>query len=224
MTPDQLRAMGLPVPEDLQTTAPVTTEIPIEAVSATESLPSAQTPVPAEMPVAAVSVPEYLPQAQAPAPVELPAEVAVAPVEVAPLAENIEERKKEILPDLESEKKPAPEQVKEGLTGSASPAAAVAAIIPKDPMIAKIEQIMIEDVEAEYKKMTPGQQAQFRQAGEETAGLIRVLLNKTKVNIKKIVKLIIKWLKLISGVNRYFLMQEAKIKADKIVSLKDKIT
>ncbi|HZJ41757.1 MAG TPA: hypothetical protein VFD51_01950 [Patescibacteria group bacterium] len=60
-------------------------------------------------------------------------------------------------------------------------------------------------------------------AGEDTTAKINLLLNKTKIKVDKIISLIKKWLKIIPGINHFFLEQEAKIKADKIINIKDKV-
>jgi len=74
-----------------------------------------------------------------------------------------------------------------------------------------------------FLAMTPIKQKEFKEEGEKTAKKINILLDSTKINLGKIVDLIRRWLKLITGVNRFFLDQEAKIKADKIIDLKNKI-
>lgn len=88
--------------------------------------------------------------------------------------------------------------------------------------IKKVENILQEGLEETYKKMDPVLQAQFKAQGEDTARAINLLINKAKVKIKEIVDLVIKWLKLIPGVNRFFIEQEAKIKADKLMEEKRK--
>lgn len=90
----------------------------------------------------------------------------------------------------------------------------------KSPELEKIEDVLQEDLEDIYFKMSPEKQAEFRQAGEQTASKIAQLLGETKIKIKKILELIRNWLKIIPGVNRFFLEQEAKIKTDKILDLK----
>ncbi|MFA7314483.1 MAG: hypothetical protein WC025_00945 [Candidatus Magasanikbacteria bacterium] len=91
--------------------------------------------------------------------------------------------------------------------------------IIKDEITLKIEKVMEDGLEDAYKELTPVQQQEFKIKGEETAWKIRQVLKKTKVKIKEIFKLLLDWLKLLPGVNRFFLEQEAKIKADKIISL-----
>jgi len=86
----------------------------------------------------------------------------------------------------------------------------------------QIEHIMAKDLEKIYLNLSPAKQKEFKIKGEQTAGEINKLLNKVKVKAKEIVRLIIKWLSLIPGVNKFFLEQEAKIKADEILRLKEK--
>ena len=68
--------------------------------------------------------------------------------------------------------------------------------------------------------MNNQEQVAFKKAGEETVAQIDVLLSETKLRINKIIDLIKKWLKMIPGVNKFFLEQEAKIKTDKIIKIK----
>lgn len=95
-------------------------------------------------------------------------------------------------------------------------------IIPqvKDEMTQKIEKIMEEDLKDAFLELTPVQKQEFKIKGDEVLGKIRLLMNKTKINIKKIIKLLLSWLKILPGINKFFLEQEAKIKADKILALK----
>ncbi|MFH1405047.1 MAG: hypothetical protein ABIH21_03035 [Patescibacteria group bacterium] len=86
----------------------------------------------------------------------------------------------------------------------------------KDKITQEIEELMSEDLTEMFLQMTPQEQEEFKIKGEQTASTIRELVTKTKLNTKKIFHLIKSWLKLIPGVNRFFLEQEAKIKTDKI--------
>ena len=88
--------------------------------------------------------------------------------------------------------------------------------------IAEIDGILSEGLNEVYLKMNPAQQAEFKKTGEETVTKINKLLTETKVKVNKIIDLIRRWLKLIPGVNKFFLEQEVKIKADKIIKLKNK--
>lgn len=99
--------------------------------------------------------------------------------------------------------------------------APVRAVAPtKDPALQRIEDIMGEDLTDAFLKLSPERQQKFKEKGEETASKIQQIIEGAKVNTKKIFDLIRKWLKMIPGINRFFLEQEAKIKTDKILSLK----
>ena len=84
----------------------------------------------------------------------------------------------------------------------------------------QIDEILAEGLNDVFLSMTPKQQKEFQEEGQKTVTKINKLLNHTKVKIKNIINLITKWLRLIPKVNKYFLEQEAKIKADKIMKLK----
>lgn len=83
----------------------------------------------------------------------------------------------------------------------------------------EIEDVLSEDLLDVYTSMTPEQQAQFKTKGEETAGKIAQMLESVRVQSQRVLSLIKDWLKIIPGVNRFFLEQEAKIKTDKILTL-----
>ena len=103
-----------------------------------------------------------------------------------------------------------------------TPVVAPAPVVrPSDPLTQRIESILEEDLTDLYLSLSPKGRQAFKQKGEETLSKIRLLLNQTKVNAKKIFQLIREWLKVIPGVNRFFLEQEAKIKTDKILFTKE---
>lgn len=89
--------------------------------------------------------------------------------------------------------------------------------VQMDRLEEEIDDILEEDLKELYVAMPPQKQAEFREKGEETRSKIRQLVDAAKVNAKKIFALIRGWLKIIPGVNRFFLEQEAKIKTDKIL-------
>lgn len=91
----------------------------------------------------------------------------------------------------------------------------------RDALTIQIEHIMEEGLQEAYKELSTVEQQEFKIKGEETAWEIRALMKQAKLKIKTIFKLLIEWLKLLPGVNRFFLEQEAKIKVDKIISLKN---
>lgn len=88
--------------------------------------------------------------------------------------------------------------------------------------LAAIDNILAEGLNEVFLKMKPEQQREFKKRGEETATKINQLLSQARFKVSRIINLIKRWLKLIPGVNRFFLEQEAKIKTDKILKIKDK--
>ena len=92
--------------------------------------------------------------------------------------------------------------------------------LQKTADLVEIESILSQGIENIYDGLSPEKQWEFKKKGEETALKISLLLQKTKVKVKNIIKLIKDWLKIIPGINKFFLEQEAKIKADKLLNLK----
>ncbi len=86
--------------------------------------------------------------------------------------------------------------------------------------IKEIDDILAYGLNDIFLSLSSEKQQEFKKKGEQTRDKINQLLNSAKLSIGKIVILIKKWLSLIPKVNRYFLEQEAKIKADKIIKLK----
>jgi len=84
----------------------------------------------------------------------------------------------------------------------------------------QIESILANGLADLYIKMPTDKQQEFKLAGEQTAHKINSLLDQAKVKVKEIIDLIRKWLLIIPGVNKFFLEQEAKIKADEVMRLK----
>ncbi len=104
----------------------------------------------------------------------------------------------------------------------ASGAFAVSAVQQKYQQREKqIESILSNGLADLYIKMPADKQQEFKLAGEQTARKINSLLDQVKVKIKEIIDLIRKWLLIIPGVNKFFLEQEAKIKADEVMRLKN---
>jgi len=82
-----------------------------------------------------------------------------------------------------------------------------------------VERVMEADLRDLYLAMTPAERQIFKKKGEETAREITSLIEKTKINLNKIIKLLFGWLRLLPGVNNYFVEQEAKLKADQLLKL-----
>lgn len=93
------------------------------------------------------------------------------------------------------------------------------AVIAKTPLALRVESIMEEGIAEIYQTMDKPSQLKFKNQGEATALKIISLMSQAKYQVKKIFDLIVDWLKIIPGVNQFFLEQEAKIKTDRIVAL-----
>jgi hypothetical protein len=85
----------------------------------------------------------------------------------------------------------------------------------------KVEKILEIDLAAIYNSLTPEKKVEFKVAGEKAAREIAGLLAEATVQVKKIIEIIINWLKVVPGINKFFVEQEAKIKADEIMKLRD---
>jgi hypothetical protein len=85
----------------------------------------------------------------------------------------------------------------------------------------KIDQILSDGLSDIFMDLPPKTQMQFKVEGERTTRKINELLSEAKVKARKIVDLIMAWLGIIPGLNRFFLEQEAKIKTDQILKMKE---
>jgi len=147
-------------------------------------------------------------------------------VKVAPQEQSLELEKTETSTETETtspEQKIAPEQ-----TGpqKSRPIIQKRPSLPpslKNQTVIKIEKIMEEDLNDSYQRLSPVAKQEFKLKGEQTAAQIQELLKSTHVKVKKILNLILNWLRILPGVNHFFLEQEAKIKTDKIIALKNKV-
>lgn len=134
------------------------------------------------------------------------------------IQEHAKEKPKEI---LETPKEKLTQEMQADIAINASGIGGVAHIVKqKQKHIKEIESIMEKGVEKIYTRLTPKEQKKFKLKGEKAALKINKLLNKTKIQIKKIIKLLRNWLSIIPGVNKFFLEQSSKIKADEIIKLK----
>jgi hypothetical protein len=84
-----------------------------------------------------------------------------------------------------------------------------------------VEGIMSEGLEEQFKALSPQEQAAFKQAGEQAAQEVATLLDQAKVQFKKILEVLRKWLGMLPRTNKYHLEQESKIKLDKLLKYKN---
>jgi hypothetical protein len=99
-------------------------------------------------------------------------------------------------------------------TNQTTPQASNAQIV-----LQKVENILSQDMDKAFLSMDVATQHQFKVKGEQTGRQITVLLQKGKVTVQKIISLILEWLRIIPQVNRHYIEQEAKIKAENIISM-----
>ena len=90
----------------------------------------------------------------------------------------------------------------------------------KSPLLQDIEGVLEEDLLVLYRALSQSQRKQFKSTGERTARNIETLLKKATVTIVEVIRLIRSWLRLLPGVNIFFIEKEAKIKAERILMLK----
>lgn len=132
--------------------------------------------------------------------------------------EAVPEVKPEVGKELETEDEAARRK-----TGPPPPAIEEEpAPIAKSETLVQIENVLAEHLDDLFGQMTSQQQIMFKQKGEETASKIEKLVQEVKVKVKEIFDLIRGWLKLIPGVNKFFIEQEAKIKTDRVLVLREK--
>lgn len=93
--------------------------------------------------------------------------------------------------------------------------------LPFGTSVQQVEAVLAENLLPVYQAMSPDQQQQFKLEGEKTARKAAELLNSAKVKAQELAKLILRWLRFIPGVSQFYLEQEAKIKTDKLLRLRE---
>lgn len=132
------------------------------------------------------------------------------------------EAPKEALP-MPQEKAKEKEKASEPVVApavSAAPAGAAPALT-KDQNLMKVERILEDNLSDIYFKLSPELRGKFKAKGEETAAKINTLMESAKVGARAVLALIREWLKMIPGVNSFFLEQEAKIKTDRLMTARE---
>ncbi|HCA66809.1 MAG: hypothetical protein A2249_02675 [Candidatus Jacksonbacteria bacterium RIFOXYA2_FULL_44_7] len=101
--------------------------------------------------------------------------------------------------------------------GGAVPSQPISA--PKSEFLLAVENTLAAGVGDMYARMEPSLREVFKQKGEDVARKIEMAIASGKARFKQILAWIKEWLRMIPGVNKFFLEQEAKIKADKIFAM-----
>ncbi|PIR06336.1 MAG: hypothetical protein COV55_04370 [Candidatus Komeilibacteria bacterium CG11_big_fil_rev_8_21_14_0_20_36_20] len=133
-----------------------------------------------------------------------------------------------------AEQKTAPEKSPEQFTEKKAEqdASAQSVVLPDDSdsqdktkiststvTLRKVESILSRDMDKVFLSMDAATQQKFKIKGEETARQITTILQKGKFKVKQIINLIVGWLRIIPRVNKHYIEQEAKIKADLIIKM-----
>ncbi|PJE75987.1 hypothetical protein COV04_01945 [Candidatus Uhrbacteria bacterium CG10_big_fil_rev_8_21_14_0_10_48_11] len=92
----------------------------------------------------------------------------------------------------------------------------------KSQSLQEIEEVLTENLSEVYAGLSPKDRFIVKTKGEETAFKIRMLLRQASVKFYSIFQLVISWLKAIPGLNRPFIEQEAKLKADQLLRMRGK--
>ncbi len=134
------------------------------------------------------------------------------------------------MPEAEVEVRPEsvrPEEVRSTERGTPSPEGALVApaytpVAPpaqrtKDPTLKRVEEILEAGLAETYFSLPPAVRPKFKAKGEEVARAVQTMITSATLQAKKVVRLLVAWLRVIPHVNRFFLEQEAKIKTDRIV-------
>lgn len=122
----------------------------------------------------------------------------------------------EVKPEPVQEAPPAPKT-----DAPPTPSASGHRSISHDKLLTGIERILEENLAEAHLALPPDVARAFKEKGEETAVTIRDLVGRATVKVRAIVKAISDWLKMLPGINRFFLIQETKLKTDRILELKD---
>ena len=88
---------------------------------------------------------------------------------------------------------------------------------PRAGVLKQVEALLSEGLQQLYLSLPEGRRAAFKQKGEQIANTITDMIMYGKAKVKEVWSLITSWLGTISGVNKYYVEQEIKIKTDRIM-------
>lgn len=106
---------------------------------------------------------------------------------------------------------------------SSIPTQAQVTALEKDQVTIEVEQILEKNLADIYQSLPEDVKPVFKKKGEQTALAITEMVKRAAVKMNEVMQLVVDWLKIIPGVNRFYLEQEAKIKSDHIVALSEQI-
>ncbi len=148
-------------------------------------------------------------------PVNISPDVPRPPIEIEPSSPEVTVERPSVTPEQSLPTSPAEVAP---LSQSVVP---LAPIVPYEMQVQRqVENILSEGLEQVYQGLDEATKAKVKMSGEQTAAQITSLLQETKVQVKKILQLIIAWLLGFPGLNKHYSEQAAKIKADKLLLTK----
>jgi hypothetical protein len=95
-------------------------------------------------------------------------------------------------------------------------------ITEEEKRVIEVERVLSEGLHDLYMSLPPAEQQKFKMEGEKAAREVAGLLGQVKVKIDQIISVIRRWLTTIPGVNKFFIEQESKIKAQKLLLFKQR--
>jgi hypothetical protein len=112
----------------------------------------------------------------------------------------------------------APVQVR-AIAASPAPVPAQQFVVndPRAGVLKQVESLLSDGLKELYMSLPEARRAAFKQTGEMVANKITDMIMYGKAKVKEVWKLIGEWLRVVPGVNKYFLEQEIKIKTDRVM-------
>ncbi|MBU0624924.1 hypothetical protein KKF05_01130 [Patescibacteria group bacterium] len=89
----------------------------------------------------------------------------------------------------------------------------------RDPLLSLVERELEDGLWDVYRELSPSLRVRFKAEGERIARVVRDGMATGRLTAKRLIEMIIDWLKMIPHVNKWFLRQEAKIKADALMQI-----
>lgn len=83
-----------------------------------------------------------------------------------------------------------------------------------------IEAVLEDGLGELYQSLDEATKREFKSSGEKTASKIAAMMQRTHVQVRKVLMLIASWLRIIPGISKLFVEQEAKIKTDQVLALR----
>jgi len=91
--------------------------------------------------------------------------------------------------------------------------------VSRDPLFMEAERKLEDGLWDAYKSMSPGLRAAFKAEGERIAAVAREGIRSGRLAAETLLQMIVAWLRMIPQVNRWFLVQDAKLKTDALIRM-----